>query len=211
MIAPPRPPSNDQLEALIKEARARQLRRRLVGAAGVAIAAGLSLGAFAFVTGGASRQDTGSPNQPASAPFCRASQFSSSAGLNGAVGTLAGTVRLTNTTTGACSFPTGRPRVSVLWRGHVLPTLSRTLPERSGRSIRVLRPHSSVAIDMDWSNWCGRLDHRTAIDPTFRLSWAGRLTLDVPNGLALPPPRCNGGGPSVVSVGRPYKNRLLAP
>ena len=44
MIAPPRPPSHDELEALIKEARARQLRRRLLGAAGVAIAAALGNG-----------------------------------------------------------------------------------------------------------------------------------------------------------------------
>jgi hypothetical protein len=37
-LAPPKP-SHDELEALIKEARQRQLRRRLLGAAGVAIAA----------------------------------------------------------------------------------------------------------------------------------------------------------------------------
>ena len=48
MIAPPRPPSHDELEALIKEARARQLRRRLLGTAGVAIGAALVLGAYAL-------------------------------------------------------------------------------------------------------------------------------------------------------------------
>jgi hypothetical protein len=38
MIAPPKPPSHDEREALIKEARARQLRRRLLGAASMAMA-----------------------------------------------------------------------------------------------------------------------------------------------------------------------------
>jgi hypothetical protein len=52
MIAPPRPPSHQELEALIKEARARQLRRRLLGSAGVAIAAALSLIVYVLVTGG---------------------------------------------------------------------------------------------------------------------------------------------------------------
>jgi hypothetical protein len=49
MIAPPKPPSHE-LEALIKEARARQLRRRLLGAAGIAIAAALALSAYALST-----------------------------------------------------------------------------------------------------------------------------------------------------------------
>jgi hypothetical protein len=211
MIAPPERPSHDELEALIKEARERQLRRRLLGAAGVAIVSAIGLGVYAFVTGGRTDHgNSGSPTPLLSAPLCRASQLSSIAGLNGAVGTLDGTVILTNKSADACSFPTGRPHVSVLWRGRVLPT-QEAGERQSGRPIPVLGPHSGVAIDMDWANWCGRLDQGTAVDPTFRLSWPGRLTIDVPNGVALPPPRCNGGGPSVISVGRPYKNALLAP
>jgi Protein of unknown function (DUF4232) len=64
MIAPPKPPSHDELEALIKEARARQLRRRLLAAAGVAIAAGLGLGVYAVATGGANRAGTASGGRP---------------------------------------------------------------------------------------------------------------------------------------------------
>lgn len=64
MIAPPKPPSHDELEALIKEARARQLRRRLLGAAGVAVATGLGLGVYALVTGGAHRVGTASGSRP---------------------------------------------------------------------------------------------------------------------------------------------------
>ncbi|HEU5243748.1 MAG TPA: hypothetical protein VFU33_05045 [Gaiellaceae bacterium] len=211
MIAPPRPGSHDELEALIKEARARQLRRRLLGAAGVAIAAAIGLGVYAFVTGRRTdHPNDGSPTARLAAPLCRASQLSSTAGLNGAAGTIDGTVILTNTTAGACSFPTGRPHVNVLWRGHVLPTRESGEVPPSGRSVPVLGPHRGVAIDMDWANWCGRLDRRPAIAPTFRLSWAGRLVVYVPNGVAAQP-RCNGGGTSVISVGRPYRNRLLAP
>jgi hypothetical protein len=51
MIAPPKPPSHDELEALIKEARARQRRRRLLGAAGIATAAAAVLGAYALTAG----------------------------------------------------------------------------------------------------------------------------------------------------------------
>jgi hypothetical protein len=70
MIAPPRPPSHDELEALIKEARARQLRRRLLGVAGVAIAAALGLSIYAFVTGGAERTATASGGHPRTANGC---------------------------------------------------------------------------------------------------------------------------------------------
>jgi hypothetical protein len=64
MLAPPRPPSHDELEALIKEARARQLRRRLLGAAGVAIAAGIGLCIYAFLAGGSQGAATASGSSP---------------------------------------------------------------------------------------------------------------------------------------------------
>jgi Protein of unknown function (DUF4232) len=51
MIAPPKPPAPDELEALIKEARERQLRRRLLGAAGVAVAAAVGLSLYASFSG----------------------------------------------------------------------------------------------------------------------------------------------------------------
>jgi uncharacterized protein DUF4232 len=41
--SPPRPPTQDELDALIREARQRQLRRRLVGVAFVALAASAAL------------------------------------------------------------------------------------------------------------------------------------------------------------------------
>jgi hypothetical protein len=67
MIAPPKPPAHDELEALIKEARARQLRRRLIGAAGVAVAAALGLSVYALATGGAQHAATASGGGPKAA------------------------------------------------------------------------------------------------------------------------------------------------
>jgi hypothetical protein len=70
MIAPPRPPSHDELEALIKEARARQLRRRLLGAAGVAIAAALALSAYVLAVGTDQRMSGAARSQAGSATGC---------------------------------------------------------------------------------------------------------------------------------------------
>ncbi|HEY2311876.1 MAG TPA: DUF4232 domain-containing protein [Gaiellaceae bacterium] len=64
MIAPPKPPPQEELEALIKEARERQLRRRLLGAAGVAIAAAIGLGIYAIATGGTHNSGLGSGPGP---------------------------------------------------------------------------------------------------------------------------------------------------
>ena len=67
MIAPPRPPSRDELEALIKEARERQLRRRLLSAAAVATAAAIGLGIYAATTGGSKHAGTASRGGPPAA------------------------------------------------------------------------------------------------------------------------------------------------
>jgi hypothetical protein len=64
MIAPPKPPSHDGLEALIKEARERQRHRRLLAVAGVAIAAALGLSMYAFVSAGAQRPGAASGVRP---------------------------------------------------------------------------------------------------------------------------------------------------
>jgi hypothetical protein len=64
MIAPPKPPSHDELEALVKEARAHQLRRRLLGAAAVAIGAALALGIHAVTIGGSKQAGTASRGGP---------------------------------------------------------------------------------------------------------------------------------------------------
>jgi hypothetical protein len=52
VLAPPDPPRSDELEALIREARARQLRRRLGVVALVALVAGGALAIYAIVAAG---------------------------------------------------------------------------------------------------------------------------------------------------------------
>ena len=86
MIAPPKPPAHDELEALIKEARQRQLRRRLLGAAGVAVAAAIALGIYAFTIGGAQPKHAELRRSPSGVPLCRSSQISVSIpGLSGVI------------------------------------------------------------------------------------------------------------------------------
>src|SRR5690348_3198780 len=116
MIAPPKPPSHDEREALIKEARARQLRRRLLGASGVAIAAALGLSVYAVVTGGRVNGVTQAHAGRASAPFCRSSQLGMSIRGQGATEMVLGGALITNAGQ-TCVLPTGRPVVRITWQG----------------------------------------------------------------------------------------------
>jgi hypothetical protein len=51
MLAPPKPPSHDELEALIKEARARQIRRRAAGVGALALAAAVAIVSYSLAGG----------------------------------------------------------------------------------------------------------------------------------------------------------------
>lgn len=70
MLAPPKPP-HDDAELLIKEARARQLQRRLIGAAGLAVAAAVSIAAYAIATGSTRQPGATSGGQARPATGCR--------------------------------------------------------------------------------------------------------------------------------------------
>lgn len=209
MVAPPKPPAEDALELLIREARERQLRRRLIGAAGVAIAAGLGLSVYAFATVGNANIVSPAGAGRASAPLCRASQLSARAEMNGAAGTMDGGATLTNVSESACSLPGGRPSVRMVWRGRIVPT--QEIGEAAGDPpIRVLAAHSKAVVAMDWSNWCGKPSGGTIfrIRPTFLLRFAGGLRVDAPGWVATPP-RCGGSGArvSMLAVSRPFKTR----
>ena len=117
MIAPPRPPSHDELEALIKEARARQLRRRLLGAAGVAIAAAVGLSLSALGTGGATRSSAAPGKSPAQAGApCGVAQGWSlklAGTWSEPTGQHTAPLAITRTGASACTL-TGYPTVSLL-------------------------------------------------------------------------------------------------
>jgi photosystem II stability/assembly factor-like uncharacterized protein len=63
VLAPPKPPRPDELEALIREARARQWRRRSLLAAAIAVFVGVGLSVWAAIPGGRSgaSHDAGPP------------------------------------------------------------------------------------------------------------------------------------------------------
>jgi len=169
MFAPPRPPPSDELEALIKEARARQLRRRPLRTAGIAIAAALGLSIYAVVTGGRVRGVTQATVGSASAPFCRSTQLSGSAGFQGATQTMLGAVTIRNTGNAACSLPRRRPLASITWRGKPLATTERRMmtgppwPEA-----RVLAPGMRATVFFQWWS-CGGPGPRATVRPTFEL------------------------------------------
>lgn len=125
MIAPPRSPSHDELEALIKEARARQLRRRLLGAAAVAVAAALGLGIQALVAGGASKAGATSGRHPRPAGHSCGIAGGWRLRLNGLwsepTGQHTAPLAITRTGTSACAL-NGYPTVSLLdAHSHRLP------------------------------------------------------------------------------------------
>lgn len=194
MIAPPRPPSHDELEALIKEARARQLRRRLLAAVGVAIAAGLGLSIYAVATG---RNVTGVPRASAggaTGPLCRAPQLSVSAGLQGATQSLAGGAIVTNSGSSSCSLPRLRPSVRIGLGGQTLAIKERPFPYRiSGQPVHVLMPGEQATILMQWWNWCGKTGSATM---TVRLGHG--LDLRAPQRIGEP--TCIGTGPTPSST-----------
>jgi hypothetical protein len=147
MIAPPKPPSYDDLEALIREARERQLRRRLLGAAGIAIAVAIGLSAYALVAGGNQRRGTVSRRQPKAvvAPCSAADgwRLKLGPGWSEPTGQHTATIALTRLASNACSM-SGYPRIVLQ------DSRGRTLPFRyshRGDMVVTSHPPSTVRVD----------------------------------------------------------------
>jgi hypothetical protein len=202
MIAPPKPPSHDELEALIKEARARQLRRRLLGAAGVAIAAAIGLGVYAFVTGGVNQgaQPSGAGPGAGVSP-CRSSQLTIRIGGQGATQMILDAALITNTSGEACVLPNGRPVVRITWQERPMQ-VAEPVPKpgevQSGTPAHILAPGAKALISMRMGNWCG---FQAPGLPTFRLVFGHGLTLSAPG---LGAPICiDPGSPAFLDVSAP--------
>jgi hypothetical protein len=204
MIAPPKLPSHDELEALIKETRERQLRRRLLGAAAVAIAAAVGLSVFGLAlrpTGPTARHSTGDVGGP---PLCRASQLSASSYWNGAAGTLINFFTIANRSGGSCSLPLRGPAVVLLWHGSVLDVEQSTPNDKFGfaphaRPLRILEPGGKAAVYMQWSNWCGW--PRSGLTTSVALRFHDGLLVTATN-VRGQPPCLNRAEPSVLVVSR---------
>ena len=205
MLAPPKPPSHDKLEALIKEARERQHRRRLLGTVSVAIlaAVGLAVYAFAIGDGGEGRVAGGSPP---SLPPCRASRLTVNAIWDGAAGHLFNFFTITNKGAGACSVPAGRPTVVLTRDGSQMNVEERPLTDSPypGKPVSSLAPGQRAVVHLAWWNWCGPQVAFAQTRTTVTLQFADGLRMTAPNLLGQPP--CTDGAyPSTITVSGPQE------
>jgi hypothetical protein len=203
MIAPPRRPFQDELEALIKEARERQLRRRLLGAAAVAVAAGLGLSVYALTVGGGTHGRAASGSPRGAAPACRSSQLSAEAIWDGGGGNLFNFFTIVNRGSG-CSLPAGRPTVLLIRRGSPLKVDERTAPHGlfPGKPVHTLAPGRRAVVHLDWFNWCGPDVAFARTRTTVTVRFGDGLQVTVPHLLGQPP--CMAAGqPSVLTVSPP--------
>ena len=192
MLAPPKP-SHDDAELLIKEARERQLRRRLMGAAGVAMAAALGVSAYALTSPGGGGSATASGSATGTPPLCRSAQLSGSAGFQGATQSMLGGITLQNTSAVACSFPTARPLVSISWHGARLPTKEEADPNAPPwPRAHVLAPGAKAGVYFQWWS-CGGTGPKAAVRPTFTLRF-GRGLLVTARSEDVTPAFCGGLG-----------------
>jgi hypothetical protein len=155
-VAPPKPPQ-DELEALIPEARARQLRRRLVAAACIAVAAALALSVYA-ISGGFKHQRSAGSQSAGAAPACRSSQLSTSAGFTAAAGTTFNPVLMTNRSNQTCTLAVGVPNVQVLFRGETFSIRERPWTRGLGAfgtpAAHVLAPGAKDVVELSWLDFC---------------------------------------------------------
>lgn len=206
MLAPPRPPSHDELEALIKEARARQLHRRLLGTAALAVSAAIGLSVYAFTLGSGAPGGVTNTLPHGAAPLCRSPQLSAAAIWDGAAGHLFNFFTIVNKGRGACLLPTGRPAVLLTRHGSRLKVDERTASGESifgpGKPVGILAPGRRAVVHLAWWNWCGPNIRyaRTATTVTVQFAEGPRMT--VPHLLGQPP--CmDSAQPSVLIVSAP--------
>ena len=194
MLAPPRPPQDDT-QALMKEARERQLRRRLLGAAGIAVAAAIDLGIYALtISGGSAKTTDGEAGGRAGVPLCRSSQLSSlPIGFPTPSGDVGG-LEFRNVGSVACSLP-GTPRVAAYLHGRRLPLrqlpADASVPNRHGPIVHVLAPGKRAYVVFSWSNWC---EPHPYAHPPLRYSFGGGLVLSQTS----PEPACVAPGSSSI-------------
>jgi hypothetical protein len=135
----------------------------------------------------------------AAVPACRPGSLAGEAALQGATGSLAGELRVTNVGLRACTLPE-RPTVRVSWAGTTL-SVRRVQLAASPTPLRILKPGARAAARLQWRNWCGELP------PSFRprlLVTLGRVrgTLRVELRDPVAPPRCESRyEPSTLAVG----------
>lgn len=117
VVAPSEPPRRDELEALIREARARQRRRRLFGAAVVAIVSAVGLSVHVSLHGRVEGSTHGRGGLTGVSSRCRTDQLRLSWLANGAsAGESYVNMTLTNVSARACELR-GWPTLGFVLRG----------------------------------------------------------------------------------------------
>jgi hypothetical protein len=194
MIAPPRPPSPGKPEALIPEARDRQRRRRLLGAAGVAVVAGVALGAYAVAGGFDQSRTARAP--VGGVPLCRSAQLSTvPLGFGMAPGDVGG-LGVKNVSASSCALP-GTPRVAAYADGTRLPVRQLppnvSVPDNREPRVQVLPPGKRAGLVFRY--WCRSPNWNARA--TLSYSFGGGLVLSQKSAL----PIC--GAPSTLRVAGP--------
>ena len=203
---------------MVARARRRVARNAVVFVLGAAVivvgaSAGLATLGAQHGPGDAIPGDSGSSAPPTA---CAAPNLRADASLGGAMGSVEGSIRLTDVAGGSCTL-SGRPTVSIFdSQGHEVPLQviasepqwqADGAPEPAGWPVVGLQPGSAASIRVRWSNPCPQ--------PSGPASWKvdlgnGGGTLDVSGaGASLVPP-CNGPSePSTLEVG-PFEPRAGA-
>lgn len=211
MIAPPKPPSNDELEDLIPEARQRQLRRRLRIVAVIALTTAAGLVAYALIGRQASsRANAGHSPSASTAADCGQAHLSASFNFGAASGLTLGGVSLHNTGPSTCRLPV-RPTIHLAWSGKTLNLHNTPLSPQDQEQdeslgqlpVSVLRPGEWAFAPVWWSNWCGPRPRHGLFRPRITVGLLGGSVLArlIPRGLTLP--RCGSSQrPSTLAIGR---------
>lgn len=118
VVAPLRPPRPDEAEALSREARARQRRRWVLGAAGIAVVTAAVLGVTAIIARNSGNRQAGRlPTPIGGLPRCGSAQLDASWRGDGAyTGHSITSFALTNVSNASCTLR-GRPKVQLAMRG----------------------------------------------------------------------------------------------
>lgn len=204
------PPPQDELELLIREARARQRRRWILGAAAAAVSAAVALGAYAAVPGGGSAEQqaaSGKSAAPTKPPRCRSDQLRLSVPKmwGAAAGTLIEWFTLTNTSNATCAVA-GWPGVRRLdAAGHPIPMrIVRAVYVQSGpapfRPVP-LKPGATATFSALGEDWNHRLDRACPQAETLQVEprgGGGWLSVAPPHGI----PACRQWAVAPLTPGR---------
>ena len=158
----------------------------------------------------------GDSGSSAPSTACAVSDLRAEVSLDGAMGSVEGSIRLTNVGGGTCTL-SGRPTVSIFSStGHdVAPQVTESepqwqadgAPEPAGWPVVSLQPRSAASVRVRWSNACPQLSGPAS----WKLDLGnGGGTLDVSGADASFVPPCNGPSePSTLEVG-PFEPRAGA-